>query len=725
LRRARRIATGLVFWLLATLPPGTTRADGFGASLEPGYLTGQTDTTDPLQRVTHLYTQGLTQNYQLLWDRDILSQLKLSLGGTFQGFTGWTSTEITPTQRTDDWTSSVFTRLAAGPQDLRGQFEYQWRERAAPFAPLLSSDILALSFLWRPMALPELTLQLQRNHDFEPDNRDLQDETSYSGILGIRYTAEGLDARYLLTGTQRSDSARHVETKSLDQTLIGTYTGNFLDDRLSLYASGMFQTRFLRSEANGPGATVEQLQFPIAGLSLIVVFPVVPTEATLVPNPALIDGDLIVSAGLDVGYGPQLAGDQNPREMGGQFVNVTSTVNTFYVWVDRILPPEVVASYTWTAYQSDDNIHWTPIDVTGIPVFNVNRPRFEISIPPVRARYLKVGTLPLRPGVTSDPRYANVFVTEIQFVNVLSASEGPLQQFSTLANVNATSRLMILRGDVSLSWDFSLQGTYVTQPNLFSFAIINGLSYRQRLSRTLTLDARFAHRDEDLGSGYTGEEDWSASLTWRAFPALLSSLILSGQYTHFDGMLSNSVSFYNRGEIWEGVSFQLNLSANAATAPTGQTDVSSRANALISVTPNRMVTFSVGWAGNAGTTFGGNGEAIPGQNQRLDASVLFTPAPAITASASVARYYAGPRQTTLASFQLTYSPFQGDLMLSVGFQQTFDTAADQVTQVVSPTLRWTIRPGLQLRAGYTWLNTDAPVQTTRSRLFTVSLAFYL
>jgi hypothetical protein len=86
-----------------------------------------------------------------------------------------------------------------------------------------------------------------------------------------------------------------------------------------------------------------------------------------------------------------------------------------YLWVDRSLPADVAGAFSWAAYCSDDNLAWTPVALAGPVTFGAFDNRFVLSIERTQARFLKVVTRPLAAGTTTDPRFADVLVTEIQF----------------------------------------------------------------------------------------------------------------------------------------------------------------------------------------------------------------------------------------------------------------------------------------------------------------------
>jgi hypothetical protein len=143
-----------------------------------------------------------------------------------------------------------------------------------------------------------------------------------------------------------------------------------------------------------------------------------PTHVTLLPNAALVDGVLGESAGLDIGYGASVSGDFAKRDVGAQLPDAMTAVDLMCVRVDRPLAPSVAAATTWTAYRSDDNVNWSPVVLTGPVLFASMQNRFEIPIQLTQARYLKVVTQPLAPGVTTDPTFTDIFVTELTLFSV-------------------------------------------------------------------------------------------------------------------------------------------------------------------------------------------------------------------------------------------------------------------------------------------------------------------
>jgi hypothetical protein len=169
---------------------------------------------------------------------------------------------------------------------------------------------------------------------------------------------------------------------------------------------------------------VEIQQLPVMGLSVVESFPATPLQVFLNPNGALVDGDLVTSAGVNLGTSAGVVPIAY-RDLGARFADAITPVAEIHVVVDRAVPPELAAHFVWDAYRSDDNLAWTPVALSGAVAFDPVLLRFEIPISRAQARYLKVVTRPLPSTSTSDPRYGEIFVTELQFLDLVPAQLPP------------------------------------------------------------------------------------------------------------------------------------------------------------------------------------------------------------------------------------------------------------------------------------------------------------
>jgi hypothetical protein len=713
----------LVRLLLAALALGGAagvRAEGLSAHLEPGYVSEIIDVSGPGGPSEHRTVQGLTQNYQLAFDRALLSNLRLSAGGNYRRLTTWTDTNApVGSGKADDLSRELYARLALAVPTLRVEVGVDQRLRDALTDFGVTSDVLSFTTMWRPVELPEVDLLASRTHDYGAVAG--VDVTTTSATFGTRYVLSPLDLRYLVNWADRRDDVALLETQGIEQRASATYADTVLAGRSRVYASASVSARQSSVLEAGPTAKIEKQQFPIAGLSLVETIPQ-PTAETLLPNPALIDGDLRTSAGLNIGYRPSLAGDVNLREVGGRFADLVTDVNVIYVWTDRRITPDVARLFTWTAYESNDNFTWAPVGPGGIPGFSPIYSRFEIPIPTKRARYLKVTVTPLAP--LTDPQLQDIFITEVQFALLQTPAQAAANDSSTISSFTGSATTALLRGRDSLTWDLAAETTHMTTNGLTIWSLMNGLTYQRRVGQA-ELTGRASRRDQDPGTGHEGQTDWAASLATRPIPAIQGGASYSGSYNETTRLLASTLTGSGRAEIWEGIAAQATGSANVSSVGSERATFGRQVNLVLSLTPNRVLGVTTGWIYSSTTSYEFGTVESTSRYERVDLGVTVTPGPALSFAGSVSRVLLGPRPTTLATLQLSASPFRGDLQLSFLASRTLDTAAESTSTLVGPNLRWNVRRNLYVNASYTWLQVEAPILSSLSRVLSTSLVIYL
>ena len=538
------------------------RGEGLSLYLEPTFTMTHLETQDQLGNGTQQDFKTLRQNYRLNFDRMVSPAFTIGAGGLLEARRTWAD-DASGARTLDGNLRGLYGRLTMNLPTLTSGLSYDLNSEQVNALPSLVNETLSFYTSWRPLDLPELNLRLSRTHQYDT-SRISQDLTTWSALGSIRYIIDPFEFRYVLQWARPQDAITGTEASSLDQTLQGIYSARLFEGRTAVYVSLTLRNQMLKLLSAGSG-TVSLQQHPVAGLSLVEVFPALPESDTLLPNPALIDGNLVVSAAVDIGYAPVLAGDDNRRDLGVQFADVITPVNTVQVWVDKKLPPELAIAYTWAAYQSDDNRTWTPVSITGPVVFGAFQNRFEIPVRETRARYLKVVTRPLPSGLTVDPAFANVFVTEVQVFLVQSADSVPLERVSSGALLNATASTLLWRA-ANLSWDVTALGERRTSPGLTTWSLTNSFTASQWLARGLQLNERLARQDGDEGLGHYGQTDWSAGILWRPLPTFTGSFIYSGQFIDSRPTLdvdtgayvilpvgfNHSISTLARADLYEG-----------------------------------------------------------------------------------------------------------------------------------------------------------------------------
>ena len=711
------------------------RGDGLSLYLEPIFTWTRLENQDQLGNGTRQDLRTLTQNYRLNFDRALAPALAIAAGALYEGRRTWT-TDNSGSATLDGNVRGLYGRLTVTLPALSGGLTYDLGSEASNRSAQLVSENLAAYASWRPFELPELNVRFSRTHQYDTAFAS-QDLTTWSALISALYLFNPFEFRYTLQWVQPTEAISGTESSALAQTLQGIYSARLFEGRSVVYASLTLRNQMLKTVTAGSG-TVSVQEHPVAGLSLVAVFPAEPTTDTLLPNPALVDGNLIASASVDIGYAPTVAGDANRRDVGVQFADLVTSVNSIQVWVDKRLPPELALAYSWAAYRSDDNRTWTPVSITGPVTFGPFQNRFEIPIQETRARYLKVVTQPLRVGLTVDPAFANVFITEVQVFVVKPANSVPRQQATSGALLNVTASTLLWRA-ANLSWDLSALAERRISPSVGTWNVLNSFTASQWLTRALQLNERIARQDGDEGLGHYGQTDWSAGLVWRPLQTLSGSLIYSGQfidsrptldldtglYVNHPVGFNHSLTSLVRADLYEGISALVNAGWNLQNEYSGVNRWTGTLNATVSVTPNPWVSFTLGWLSNLNLLQVPDEPTVSFTTGRIDASVTLRPTNALSAIATVTRLVLGGTPNTFGTVQLNYSPFRGDLQLSISYSKTFDTAAQSTIEQFTPGLRWNVRPGIQFTATYTILNTSAPVSQTHSRSLSLGLSILL
>lgn len=708
-----------------------------GATLEPSYTHVETDVTGERGLVSHQSSDVLSQKYRLTYDAPLTDRLDASAGLTFVDDRAWTRTDGILSDL-HARTSTYFGRLTLGTQVLNAGVGAERREQSAlgTSAGEFVTESYAGYATWRPLDLPELDLRASHVNTFDAD-RLAQDTTTDGAFFSARYNTPRSDLRYLLSWVRTTDHLRDSSTTAVEQAALGSRTDSLFGGRTSTYVSARLQSRNTLTESGGGGATVARQQLPVAGLSAIETFPATTDRIVLSANPLLIDGNVTASAGVNVGYAPALAGDRDLRDVAVRFGDETTSVNTLYVWLDRPLTPGVASALAAGVqiYQSLDNQTWTAVALAKPPAPSPFENRLEITIPETRARYLKVVLRPLAVGVTTDGAYRDVFVTELQTLLVLPAALVPRHDSALVVAATAFARTSILRSP-DLAHDISLDVAHDSEAPRTRYSIVNGLTLGRKLSAWLAGNARVQRQDLDAGRGHEGNWEWSAALIGNPLPTAYWTVTYSGRTddqlttqvsvpgalatTVRTTTISHSLSALGRADWYDGISSQANATGSIATQGT-RTSQSFQASGTTSLTPNTVVTISIGALYNRSLTSSPETGDVLTQYARVDGGLSVTPAPALSGAGTISRIVLGPTPTTLGTLQVNYSPLRGDVQVGVAYSSTLDTAAGTSTQVFTPSLRWNLRRNVSLTSAYTWLRNVVPVQTLVSRAVSVTL----
>lgn len=703
------------------------RADGVSAVLSPGVAATRSEHVDAAGNATSQDTTDLLQQYQLSLDRRLYPNLGFSGTGLLAKDLRWTRDASGATARTDQTAATLSTRLAGGSALLGGALSYDRRQESVALASgrgWATGDTYALTAGWHPVDLPTLDLRLDRS-DLHDPSQPGEDTTTWNGLLALEFRpARTSDVRYTLRASRASLGG--TETTSIAQDARGTWRDTVLGGRTSAFASASVTSLWSETTSADPAGTVATQRFPLQGLYAAEAFPATPERDTLEPLPALIDGNVQVKTGVDLGWSVG-ATDRNPRDLGLRFADAVTKVNRLRVWVKDPLEAAVWGGFLWDVYRSEDGQTWVPVPLAGAVSFGTLENRFEIPIVETAAPYLKVVTRPIDPSVSTAERYRNVLVTEVQAFDAVPAAQvrGASTRVTETFSGSAQTRLLSrpdLAHDVSVSVTDGGAGAPVT------WLLVNGLSLAQPLSPHTLFSARVARQDSEAGEGHQGSFQWSGTLAHQPLPTVSEGLTYSGQLLQArQGLaLTNTLSGYARAEFYKGVAGTGNATLALANNADGSVNRTVAGTVGTSLVPNRFVSLGGTYGVSDSVTSGGGHPATSLLRHRLDGTVALSPVPAVYAAAGLTRVFGDGTPTTLAHLGLNLSPFpQGQLLARFTYTDSLDTAAASRSRLWSPSLRWTPRPGLFLDLAFTDLRTTATLEATHIQTASANLTLTL
>jgi hypothetical protein len=723
-RRAVQLTRAVL--VASALVPCCAAADGLSAYIEPDYNHTVSRSTDQSGKATSTTTDEFDQHYRLMLDRSLLPYMRVDAIGSFDRLYSWTDNDGV-SSRADEWRAGGAARLLFGPPVIGGQLGYERHDDDTGSSTSVGRvhnirEVYSAYGRWRPADWPSVDLRLSRS-DAHDSSRLVTDSTVNDVQLITLYNAfQQLKLSYFLAYTVNEDHISTTTSSAISNLFRTAYGDVFNHGRTSVTATYQLSERSTQTSTQaGPGGTVASPQIPIAGLSAVETFPIVSETVTLAQNPALVDGDLTASAGVNLGFSVSLGGDTNARDLGVLFASPNTPVNTLYVWVDRQLPAQISGAFTWAAYRSEDNVTWTRINLAAPVVFSAFQNRFEITIQQTQARYLKVVTRPLGATVTADKRFSDIFVTELQTFLVVPAQSVTGTVSSLGQTMTAALRHQLL--DVpALAFDTS---AFLTrQGGASNYAIQEGLAADHRLSPILALAARVGRQDQGTQSPgvstHTGAFQYSAQAIATPLPSQIDTLTYSGQYQQSaqGSGASNSVSLVNRTQIYRGVdafasaSYQYNLLVSGARAR------GPALSASLSVVPNPVFSCSAAYFMSRIEQTGGGVPSQLSDSERFDVSASLTPFPALYLNASVSRIVKGVRPTTLATLGGSFSPFpDGNVLLRASYTESFDTSLQEKSSVGNVGVRWNVGHGSYLDVGEALLDSSAVTGSSNIRAF--------
>jgi len=719
----------LCAFLLLMLLPSFAMAQGLisGVSgyLEFDYSFLSTKTKDATGAVTKTVTNTYDPRFSLNIDTSIFPNLRLTAGGYFEDDISNSKTNGIRTNTTTADIRPFFNLTLSDPLYTAGigytRRQETDRTSGSPGVTTVDDDYSAI-LGWRPSGFPSIDFRFDRTNIYDTEHV-IQNTTTDFFTLSSRYAYQGLDFRYQGNYTDTEDKLNHFETTDMLQTGRITYSDSFLDRRVSLNSNYYIEYDVTKTKATGGtvGGTISSPLFPFAGLFLITDMP---TTGALSPDPALIDGNLTVSAGINIGLsgsGPPLI----PRNIGLDLLNATE-VNEFYVWVDIDLSsaPAISNSFSWDIYTSSDNLNWTFFTTVPSAPFGPFQNRFDINFANVTTRYIKVVVKPLSPTVPGASTFPNINVTELQAFLKKPASQvatGPGAKTTTIDQIlNADVRARILNIP-TLYYDASFFFNRVDSSGVQTqqtYMLSNGLDVNHRFSDIFSGNARVAIENGTQENKSMIAYLYNASIIATPLRTLRDTLVFSGQNERIGGKPDDNTSVFlnNTAALYKGIDLNLNGGINFSTAETGVKSTNTLLLVGVTIVPHRTMNLSLDFVNTATDQSGGGIPASSTYTRREDVIISYTPFDTLHLFASVQILAQNGQKLQInQNYALNWSPFpDGALQFNITYNETRNSLENTEDRTFIPSVRWYITTRSYLDLSYQLIKSSSKSQTSNS-----------
>lgn len=411
--------------LVAFSLPAKASSDGFHPSARiswDSYTTG-------------IFSQsGFRQNYDLRLDKAVTDAVSCRLflrGDDFRG-------NFDAGERDDDAATLQLRpggeiRIRSYNVDFQGRYEAtRVRSQAGHAENERSLDLFNARFSWAPERLPAVHVIADRRDSYDDgtglDRRDDQATLNVHHAWGpVR-----------LNGSERyralSDDRQRFGRRSRERFASLAFEDIYFDGKLSAFANVTSMQSVIRQEVTGSGISRIPNPVPIArALTSVDDTPLDGRDRPLVSNPALIDGNDRLPAGISLGH--ESLSYQNialdlgrVREIDEIRVLVRNANGEFVRFAGPV---------RFDVFRSDDGERWVPLERSSRTEFEPALSLYSVSFPLLNTRWIKIVNF----GVNAE----ETLVTEVEayfHVELSSAENGRRRTEGDLRTANAGFTLL-------------------------------------------------------------------------------------------------------------------------------------------------------------------------------------------------------------------------------------------------------------------------------------------
>lgn len=571
----------------------------------------------------------------------------------------------------------------------------------------LIREVYSATLGWQPVNFPQFKLQALRTNTYDR-TRASRDTVEDFALLTSRYRPiQPLELFYRGTYQNTEDRIDRSEVRNTIHNARIIFSNAWWNRRLTL--SSDYNVTRRETETRQEAGEIRFPVFPVAGLSSVDD---TPEDGALDPNPALIDENLLASAGVNLGL-PGVGGDARPRNLGLD-LGTDNQVNTLLVWVDRELPQEIVQKFSYDIYTSPDNQQWTRYRQGVAPLWEPFLNRMEVQFDTVSTRFLKVAVRPLAPG-GSSASFPDILVTELQAQIRRQADDIQGKTSSTNHIYNLNVRAKLLEAPV-LYYELTYL-LYKSGHNAAVTTLSNGLSFQHAFSKVYSVAGRVSREDGQQAEGDRRAFYYTTSFGATPLPTLRSTLQFSGKRETTAGKEDrfDSVYLFTGAELYQGIDATIGIGKTDTVAENGAKNESTLINAGASLVPHPALTFNLSLQSRSENIRGG-GQGLDGKrtNRSTEGSLAFRPLPTVFLYASLRQEQrTGLARQWIRNVAASWSPFpDGGLRFNCRYDETYRSESATKERVIAPSVRWNIGPRLHLDLAFQRLTQETLQQKT-------------
>jgi len=711
--------------------------EGITGYMEMDYSNVSLRTTDPSGNTTKTELNTYVPTFNINLNYDLYPKLNLSAGATYQ------ANIIAPVNEqsggeVDVRTFRPYVWLSLRDPLYSGTVGYNEQEattRTSGQTTTLTQQNYNAYFTWKPDGFPttKILWNLTNTTDEPRSSVDLQKDYVF---LKSEYVYKGLDVWYAGTYQNTQNKISNSDSTQFGNEGRLIYNTMLFNGRTSISTDNRLNVTEFTNTSGGQG----QLGLPVIPFVGLSSLNNTPTNGTLNSNPALIDGNLTASAGIDLVL-PPVGGVTDLRNMGIDLLT-PAQLNSLQVWVSvtdaagNPVPPQDVTNllptlFSWDIYTSSDNLTWTLYRTVQAAPFGPFDSRFEIDFPTVTTRYIKVVTRPVLFAAVSSTNVRQISVTEIQAFLNTSAPSVKTSTTQTFQYYSLDVRTLIFNSPF-LSYDFNTYYSDRSPNGVQQYNFSNSLQFNYIINNYLSSSANATVNYGAQGDATTLAFLYNASLLANPLQTLSNSLVFSGTNQTIGNATdtSNSVVLYNTAHLYKGIDANLNVGLlflshdDEISGSRKQNQVYVNAGTTIAPTPN--LTLTLYYLGRQSHFSGAiqTGLADVTEN-RLDLGGSWAPFRSLSLSALVsADEVSGQRNNVQQNYAVSWTPFpDGQLQFNLYYNATYTPERATFFQ---PTLRWYLSPLRRsyLDVSYQINNTTAGGTKTNANIFSTTLKIF-